>query len=297
MNLQYLRLAVDDLLTISRRSLNNFAAHECGQRAAALAYYAFFSIFPLLLMMISIMGFLLEAGWPAATNAQATVLDAVEKAAPEARGLLARSIDAARTARGGTGILSLLMLTWTSSNIFAQASVAFDVIWGKEIPRELRAVIRWRLDALGMVLGAGLLLIAYTLFDTFIDLVLYYAAQLPGSRYWLHIGVSLASTFVTALLFGLLYRFMPRVVPSWLDIWPGALVASVAWEILKWAFNLYTTSLANWGAIYGPIAGVIVLLLWLYLSAHIILFGAEFSAAYARLRQTKTDPSIQSREA
>jgi membrane protein len=297
MNLQYVRLAVTDLVTITRLSFDNFAVHECGQRAAALAYYAFFSIFPLLLMMISIMGFLLEAGWPAATNAQATVLDAVEKITPDARSLLARSIDAARTARGGTGILSLLMLAWTASNIFAHASLAFDTIWGKQIPRKLRAVIRWRLDALSMVLGTGLLLIAYTLFDTFIDLILRYAIQLPGSRYWLHIGISLASTFVTALLFGLLYRIIPRAVPSWLDIWPGALVASVAWEILKWAFSLYTTSLANWGAIYGPIAGVIVLLLWLYLSAHIILFGAEFSAAYAQLRQTKTEPSAQSQEA
>ena len=287
MSLKTLHLALLDIITITRRSFENFTVHQCGQRAAALAYYAFFAIFPLLLMLISVLGFLLEAGWPVATNAQATVLDAVEKAAPDARSLLARSIDAARTARGGAGILSLLMLAWTASNIFAHAALAFDTIWGQGIPRKLRALIRWRLDALGMVLSTGLLLIAYTLFDTFINLILHYAAQLPGSRYWLDIGISLTSIFVTALLFGLLYRIVPRIRPGWADIWPGALVASVAWEVLKWAFNLYTTSLANWGAIYGPITGVIVLLLWFYLSAHVILFGAEFSAAYDQLRGEK----------
>lgn len=291
MRLKNFHLALLDILAIARCSFKNFTVHECAQRAAALAYYAFFSVFPLLLMMISVLGFLLEAGWPVATNAQATVLDAVEKVAPDARSLLARSIDAARTARGSAGLLSLLMLAWTASNMFAQAALAFDTIWGQGSPRKLRAVIRWRLDALGMVLGTGLLLIAYTLFDTFINLILYYAAQLPGSRYWLDIGISLASVFVTALLFGLLYRIVPRINPSWGDIWPGALVASVGWEVLKWTFNLYTTSLANWGAIYGPITGVIALLLWLYLSAHVILFGAEFSAAYAQLRRQRGSES------
>lgn len=288
MNLKTLRLAALDLFTIARRAYNNFILHECGLRGAALAFYAFFSIFPLMLLLISGLGFLLEAGWPIATNAQTTVLDAAEKAAPDFRDLLARSIDAARSARGGTGVLGIVMLVWTASNIFAHAALAFDTIWGMASPRKISAIIRWRLDALGLVLGTGLLLIAYTLFDTTIDLVIQYAAKLPGSAYWLYVWTSLISTVVTALLFGLLYRVVPRAVPSWADIWPGALLAGVAWETLKKIFSWYTVSLVNWTAIYGPVAGVIVLLLWLYLSAQIILFGAEFSAAFAHLRKERT---------
>jgi hypothetical protein len=67
------------------------------------------------------------------------------------------------------------------------------------------------------------------------------------------------------------------------DVWPGAIVAAVGWELLKWGFVWYATSFADWTQLYGPIAGVIGLLLWLYLSAQLLLYGAEFSAAYGRL--------------
>lgn len=293
MSLKTLRLAALDLLTVARRAYHNFILHECGPRGAALAYYAFFSIFPLLLLFISGLGFLLEAGWPIATNAQTAVLDAAEKVAPDFSDLLARSIDAARSARGGTGILGIVMLVWTASNMFAHATLAFDAVWGIDGPRKIGAIIRWRLDALGLVLATGLLLVAYTLFDTALDLLIQYAARLPGSVYWLHVWTSLVSTAVTALLFGLLYRVAPRAAPGWADIWPGALLAAVAWEALKKIFSWYATSLVNWTAIYGPVAGVIVLLLWLYLSAQIILFGAEFSAAFAHLKQERRTPATK----
>lgn len=290
MSLHSLRLAFADILTVTRRAFVNFGHHECTQRSAALAYYAMFSMFPLLLLTISLLGFLLAAGVPLAVDAQTAVIQGVEQTLPEATDLVEGIINTTRSARGGTGLVGLIVLAWSASNMFTHTRLALNAIWDTGLPQGLGDVLRLRLTALGMVVGTGLLLFVFTIANTSLNLIARYVTRLPWSDTLWPLVLPLILNSMTVLLFGLLYRFTPRAPLSWAKVWPGAIVGGVGWEVLKEGFVWYTTSAANWQALYGPIASVIVLLLWLYLSAQVFLFGAEFAAAYSRLMDEKRVP-------
>jgi membrane protein len=287
MTLHSLRLALADIVTVARRAFVNFGNHECAQRSAALAYYALFSMVPLLLLTISLLGFLLEAGVPMAVDAQKAVLQAIEQTLPQAKGLVENIIMTTRRARGGTGLVGLIVLAWSASNMFTHTRLALNAIWDTGLPQGLGGVLRLRLNALGMVVGTGLLLFVFTVANTSLDLIARYATRLPWSDTLWPLALPVITASMTVLLFALLYRFTPRAPLSWSDVWPGAIVGGVGWEVLKKGFVWYAALAADWGAIYGPIAGVIVLLLWLYLSAQVFLFGAEFAAAHSQLIDQK----------
>lgn len=290
MTFHSLRLAFTDLGTITRRAFVGFGNHECAQRSAALAYYAMFSMFPLLLLSISFIGFLLEAGVPVAVDAQTAVLQGVEQTLPQAMNLVEGIITTTRRARGGTGLVGLIVLAWSASNIFTHARLALNAIWETGLPQGIGGVLRLRLNALGMVIGTGLLLIVSTVATTSLEVAAKYASRLPFSDTLWPLALPVILAGMTVLVFGFLYRFVPRAPLRWADVWPGAIVGGTSWEVLKKAFVWYATSAADWGAIYGPVAGVIALLLWLYLSAQVFLYGAEFAAAYSQLLREKHLP-------
>lgn len=287
MRLDSLRLAFADIVTLTQRAFVEFGKDEMAQRSAALAYYALFSLFPLLLLTISLLGFMLEAGVPLAMDAQTIVRQAIEQTLPQAKELVEQILVSTRRTRGGTGLVGLIVLAWSASNIFTHTRLALNAVWDTGQPQGLGGVLQLRLKAFGMAISTGLLLFMATLSDTIIQLIERYVTRLPWSdTLWL-LGRPMLLASVTVILFGLLYRFLPRASLSWADVWPGAIVAGVGWEVLKRGFIWYTTSVANWAAIYGPITGVIGLLLWLYLSAQVLLFGAEFAAVYSRLLAEK----------
>jgi membrane protein len=287
MTLRSLRLALADILRVTRDAFAHFGDHECAQRGAALAYYAMFSMFPLLLLLISLLGFLLEAGVPLAVDAQTAVLQAVEQTLPQAKDLVENIIMTTRRARGGTGLVGLIVLAWSASSIFTQARLALNAVWDTGQPQGLGGVLRLRLNALGMVIATGLLLFVSVTANTSLDLIAHYATRLPWSDTLWPLVLPLILAGNTVVLFALLYRILSRAPLGWSDVWPGAVVGGVGWEALKKVFVWYAGTAADWGAIYGPIAGVIALLLWLYLSAQVFLFGAEFAAAYSHLMQEK----------
>lgn len=285
-----LRLALADITFITRRAIVAFGDDEIAQRSAALAYYALFSMFPLLLLTISLLGFMLEAGVPLAMDAQTIVLQAAQQTLPQARDLVERIIVTTRRTRGGTGLVGLIVLAWSASNIFTHLRLALNAIWDTGLPQGLGGVLRLRIRALGMAISTGLLLLIFTLADTTLELLAGYTTRLPWSATLWSVGRPLLLISTTVILLALLYRFVPRAPLSWVDVWPGAIVAAVGWEVLKRGFVWYTTSVADWAAVYGPITGVIGLLLWLYLSAQVLLFGAEFAAAYSRLVDERHAP-------
>jgi membrane protein len=244
-------------------------------------------MFPLLLLLVSLLGFLLEAGVPLAMDAQTAVLQGLEQTLPQATDLVEGIIKTTRSARGGTGLVGLIVLAWSASNMFTHTRLALNAIWDTGLPQGLGDVLRLRLTALGMVVGTGCLLFVFTIANTSLELIARYVTQLPWSDTLWPLALPLILNSMTVLLFGLLYRFTPNAPLSWAKVWPGAIVGGIGWEVLKKGFVWYATAAANWQALYGPIAGVIALLLWLYLSAQVFLFGAEFAAAYSALMDEK----------
>ncbi len=119
MTLDSLRSALADIIAITQRTFVNFGDHECAQRSAALSYYALFAMFPLMLLTISTVGFMLEAGIPLTVDAQAVVLKAVEQTLPQAEELVEHIVTATRRTRGGTGLIGLIILAWSEQALLA----------------------------------------------------------------------------------------------------------------------------------------------------------------------------------
>lgn len=280
--------ALKGAFRLLRKTYAKFAADGCPRVGAALAYYSLFSLFPLLLLLISILGYLLASGMPLLVDARTSVLDSAANVMPQARDLLARSIDLALAARGATTVVGLLTLVWSASNAFTQLYQALNLIWGCAPGPGITAAIRSKLTAFAVVLGIGFLLLLCLVLSAALRISVDRTHLLPIWRaVWVGLN-PLVSAGITTLVFALLYRYLPKTAAGWRDVWPGALLAGVAWEALRQVFTVYATR-TNYVAVYGAVGSTIALLFWIYLSAQVLLFGAEFAVVYARQREVRLE--------
>lgn len=246
-------------------SLQEFSEDECGLRAAALSYYTLLSLFPLLLFLIFITSVVIEAG-----GTREALINYAYRAIPElavpATDLLERTIDSSTS----FGVLGALGLLWASSGVFAVLSSTFSLIWEAQ-PRSLW---RRRLVGLTSVLVLALLFLFSILARTLVafDLTMY----TPLARRSLN---TLADLAITGVLSWILYTLLPnRRIDARASLAAAGFTALV-WQAAKAAFGLYlSTGLERFGAVYGSLVSVIVLVLWVYLSSVILFLGAEFGA-------------------
>jgi membrane protein len=283
------RLAPREVVRVTQNAIQSFGDNHSNRMAAALAYYTLFSLFPLLLVLLSIIGFLLDAGWPVALDVRNYLVQATNDLLPQVGELVNGAIESVRQARGASGLIGVLGLLWSASNTFNHLHVALDQIWGINGSASLRLTVRRRAISIGLVLGMVLMLIVAHGLKSVTYVLAAISSRVPGGSS-IYQAMGWAFPFIVSILvFATLYRSFPSVPISWYDVWPGAVLAGIGWEVLKLLFGLYAVEFANWKDVYGPIASVIALLTWLYLSFTVILFGAAFSAAYsAELRMPVT---------
>jgi membrane protein len=272
-----------EIVQVARDSIQNYTLHRTNRMAAALAYYTLFSLFPLLLLLLAIIGFLLNAGWPAARDASQYVMDLVAELLPEVGGLVSSALASIQNGRGTSSVIGVLGLLWSASSTFNQLHLALDQIWGLNGIGSIGLTVRRRAISIAVVLGLGLLLVLSQVARSTWYWLSGLTHEVPGMALAQAMFTWLLPFVVSTVVFGLMFRSFPSVPISWRDVWPGAVLAGVGWESLKLLFGLYAGQFANWQAVYGPVAGVIGLLTWLYLSFVVILFGAEFAAAYSTL--------------
>ncbi len=268
--------AARSLFALSRDLLNNWNRHKDSRLGAALAYYAVFSLAPLLLILIGLAGLVFG---PEAAEAQ--LLAGLRTwLGPEAAGAVRLLVDNARQAGAGGSatVLGLLTLLFGALGLFAQLQDALNTIW--DVPpdgRGIRRALRDRGMLLVMVLGVGaLLLVSLVTSPALTGLGRILTEDVPGRRMLLealHLSASFAGT---AILFAMLYRFLPDAAVRWRDVWPGALLASALFSAGRFLIALYVgVSVAS--SIFGAASSLVALLIWIYYSAQIILFGAELS--------------------
>ncbi len=251
---------------ILRRTARSFLEHEVGLRAGALAYYTLLSLFPLLLFMIFIGSQFLTSA-----DARAGVDAYLRSILPAAADSLQQVIDQTLRARGPIGLVGAAGLVWTSSGVFSVLSSSFSLIWGAEP----RVFWRRRLLAILAVLAIGALYVVSLSLGAI--LTLDSAAVLGFS----HPAVSIvASFFVTWVFLSLVYFMFPNRSVDLRAALGGGAVGAIMWEGAKWGFSLYITSgFTRFGLVYGSLASIIVIMLWVYLSAMILFLGAEFGAS------------------
>ncbi|WP_310386046.1 YihY/virulence factor BrkB family protein [Roseateles sp.] len=261
---------------------------------AALAYYTMFSIAPLLLIAISVAG--LVFGREAASG---EVLMQLRGLMGESGALAVQAMleSAARPAESWTAALiggALLLLGATT--VFGELQDALDRIWRapqRNKPQGLWGLLRSRLLSFGMILGIGFLLTTSLLLSAAIAAFSAWSgAALAGWAVLAGCVNFVISYALVAAMFALIYKIMPRVRIAWRDVWIGAWVTALLFNIGKLLIGLYIGK-SGVASAFGAAGSLAVLLLWVYYSAQIFLFGAEFTWAYAHSFGSFRQPSAQ----
>jgi len=253
------------------------------QLGAALAYYTVFSLAPLILVLLAIVGVIFRddpAGtWNKITEQMSYFLD------PSAVQVV-QSIAQKASEPGKSTIATIIgvaLAIFGASGVFGQLQDALNTIWGvKAKPGGgIWGFLRNRFLSFAMVAGVCFLLLVSLTLESLLKAFSHYVQTvLPGG-----IVVALAVYFifdfaVVVLLFAMIFKFLPDVQIQWRDVWIGAVITAILFGIGKWLLGFYLGSGAA-GSAYGAASSLITLLLWVYYSSQILLFGAEFTQVYA----------------
>ena len=259
-------------------TVNEFLNKNCPHVAGAIAFYALFSFFPLVLAIISIAGFV------RGSEAEQTQLaQDIAEVVPVSTDFISKTVEGVVTARAITGIASVLGLLWAASAAFGAIRKGINLAWGT---KKTRPFLRERLMDFTLVLGAGVIMMVI-LFITPIFAVLREITEAVEPEgyvvtdiFW-SVAPQLLTPLISFLAFLLLYRFLPNTKVRLGDVWLGALGAAAAFEGAKWGFVWYVTTFPVYNVVYGGVAAIMALLTWVYVSAIILLFGALVTSRYA----------------
>lgn len=262
------------------RGVGEFYSSEGLTHAAAIAFYALLSIFPFFLLLFSVIGGLTED--PAARD---SVVSFVFRYFPRQFDFITGQVDSFRTNRVGIGVSGGAALAYASLGVFNAMSSAVNHAWGVE---KRRSFIRHRLFSFLMMLSAGAMFIVAIGIVGAVRVVearWFSSLQLKGA--WVErlqgVGTDWAALALLVLCVSLVFRFVPNVKLTFRQVWPGALLTAVLWRIAFALFSWYAADLSQW-SVHGSVAAVVVFLLWIYVSAVLLLYGVEMTAAYVRLR-------------
>lgn len=264
---------------------------KASRLAAALAYYTIFSLAPLLIIAIAIAGSVFGE-----TAAQNQIVGQIQGlVGHEAAQVIQTMILNASRPGAGTiaSIVGVITLLFGASGLFGQLQDALNTIW-EVTPRPDRGVvgvIRDRFWSFTMVLGTGFLLLVSLILSAVLTGVATYLQSLVPEfvQVWQIVNLIVSFAVVT-FLFALIYKVIPDAKIAWNDVWIGAIVTSLLFSIGRYVIGLYLGSSAI-GSAYGAAGSLVILLVWVYYSAQILLLGAEFTQVYARRFGSRIQPA------
>ena len=262
-----------------KESVSAWSDHKAPKMGAALAYYTAFSLAPLIIFMLSLVSLAIKRD----EAARAIVAQISDLIGADGGKVVQDILDHASTTAAlswGTA-LSFLLLVVSASGAFGELQDSLNTIW--EVPKQKHpwlAMIKDRLLSLSMVFVLGFFMMTSLLLSTFVTgITTYYMSE--GSKFALEIANTVVSFLVVTGLFGFIFRFLPDARLHWRDVWPGAIFSSVLFIAGKFALGFYISHSA-FASSYGAAASFVVILVWVFYSAQILYFGAEFTRAYTR---------------
>jgi membrane protein len=259
-----------------------FFADSCSQRAAALSYYVLFSLFPLLIFSLGLLGLVIQD-----PELQSKIVDEVMNNIPlsqdEGRNDVTDALAAvARNQSGAIGIFGLLGLAWSGSAVFGVLRSSLNTVFRVETPRpplisklfDLIVVLSFAPFFVASIAGTSLLRFAQRTSE---DLpILGNAPHALGAGWW---AASLVlPILVSCAAFFLVYWLVPARRIRARYLLPGAVLAAVLFEAVKIGFNVYLENFSNYDLVFGSLGAVVAFLFWVYLSANILLLGGEVAA-------------------
>jgi len=244
--------------------------------AASIAYFSFFSLFPLLLGVIAGASFFFDSD-----EIRNRLHDVLVAALPGSSGFVRENVDALTRLRGAAGVASVAGLLWSARKMFGAVSRGINDALGLQSTRSVfLSPLRYLLMALTV---SGLLFFAMAI-PTILEFTNQFDLGLLLNSLLGFAGGHLTSYLFVFTILSLLYRFVPFEKPSWKDVVPGALFAALLLELGKTGFVFYIDHVADLEAVYGSLSSIIVLLLWLYFAARVLLLGSEIMAVRGQPR-------------
>jgi membrane protein len=253
------------------------------QLGAALAYYTVFSLAPLVLVLLAIIGVIFRddpaGAWDKITEQMGYFLD--QSAVQVVQSIAQKASQPGKSTLGA--VIGIALALFGASGVFGQLQDALNTIWGVKAKPGLGiwGFLRSRFLSFAMVGGIFFLLLVSLAVEALLKGFSHYVQSvLPG-------GIVVALTIyvvfdfaVVVVLFAMIFKFLPDVEIQWRDVWIGAVMTAMLFGIGKWLLGFYLGSGAA-GSAYGAASSLITLLLWVYYSSQILLFGAEFTQVYA----------------
>jgi membrane protein len=268
------------LWLIAKEAAAGWSNHKDSRQGAALAYYSVFSLGPIIVIAIAVAGFFFGSEAVTGQVADSTKDLLGDTGAKAVQAMLA---DAGRPREGTiASLLGLGALLFAAIGVVVQLKDALNTVWEvEEMPGHgTWHFIRSYVVSLAAVLALGFLLLVSLMVTTGLAAFSKYAA--PHLAEWLlHLVSSLVSLAVITLLFAMMFKWLPDAAVEWYDVWLGAVLTAVLFEIGKSAIAFYIGK-QGLESTYGAAASIIVLLIWVYYTSQIILMGTEVTHAFAK---------------
>ena len=276
-------LVDNSVVALGWRVFKELGDDDATHLSAGVAYYSVFSVFPLLLGLLAISGTVFTS-----ITLQEQFLDYVTESMPGSEEFVSKNIEELVRFRGALGICAILGLLWSGSSAFGAMSRAINRAWDVEKDRPFYVAKTLHII---IALSVGILFLLSSFASVAIELLSNYSRDLglPGHEFFLDFGLGnlmlkAVPWAITLAVFLLLYRFVPNCKTYWRYVWTGAVVATILFEASKGIFMWYLVNVANYELIYGSVASMMVLMTWAYVSAFILILGAEISSEYGRMR-------------
>ena len=254
--------------------------------AASIAYYSLLSLFPCFLLGLAVLGRV-----TAADADRAKVLEFVLRYFPRQFDFITKQLEGFSANTVTLSVAGALALTWGALGVFGAVTTAVNYAWGVE---QTRSYWSHKLFSFLMMIVAGLLLVAALLLISASQVVgaSWFAGVLgrfPGLLVLRSLAIRNATTAIFIIVVGLVFYFVPNAKVRFRDVWIGAFITGLLWKGALVGFSWYMSDMSRFTRVNGSIAAVVVFLVWVYLQAVILLYGVEFTAAYARLRRGRPD--------
>lgn len=277
--------------SLLKETFNEWQQDKVPILAAALSYYMIFSIAPILILVIAVVGFIVGE-----QIAQEEVFARLEdffgpENAESIRTVLQNQFSASSNITAT--LIAIATILFGATTVFAQLKQALNIIWGVELKpgRGVRGFIQTRILSILMVLGIGFILLLSLIFSSILSGATEWLEQyLPIPSFVWSLVDLFISLSLTTLLFGQIYRVLPDVEIDWKDVTVGAAITAVLFTIGKSLISLYLGN-SSIGSAYGAAGSFVVVLVWIFYSTQIFLFGAEFTQVWSRRYGSEIRPN------
>jgi membrane protein len=289
-----MRKVLSNLPNLLKLTYQGWKEDRASRLSASLAYYTIFSLAPLLVIVIAITGLFWDQ-----SAVRSQVMNQIQSlVGSEGRAFVADLLESASSpARGITAtLLGIITLFFGALGVFNELHNALNTIWEvkEEEPQgfleSIKKVIFNRLLSFTMILGIGFLLLVSLVVSAGLSAVQETVGNtIPVSEILLQIVNLIISIGVITVLFALIFKFLPDAEIAWRDVWLGAFVTAILFSVGKFVIGLYLGNSAV-ASSFGAAGSLVLLLVWIYYSTQILLFGAEFTQVYANNYGSKIVP-------